>query len=338
MRPGDEVLGMADCFAESLSREQKSAVRDTAALRRFQSASLEMKIAYTSAKMRAFLEYMDGKVYVSFSGGKDSTVLLDLARQVAPDMPAVFFDTGLEFPEIRAHVKSFGNVEIVKPKASFREVVTAYGYPVVSKNVSQKVWQARNGSEAALKLFSETKGRFAMYRYRYLLDAPFPISNKCCDIMKKAPAHDYWKRTGRAPIIGTRCEESQFRTDSWLHHGEMVLNCTPPRCNPMAIWTASDVDAYIERRGLKLADVYYMGYKRTGCMYCLYGAQGDGTPNRVQLLKKTHPAQWERMMKPLDEGGFGMGEVCDFLGIATGKDQQSLGGKEDDCDEAGDDA
>lgn len=44
------------------------------------------------------------------------------------------------------------------------------------------------------------------------------------------------------------------------------------------------------------------------------------------------------MMKPLDEGGFGMGEVCDFLGIATGKGQQSLGGKEDDCDEAGDDA
>ena len=331
---------MTDCFAESLFREQESAVRDTAALRRFQSAPLVMKIAYTSAKIRAFSQYMDGKVYVSFSGGKDSTVLLDLARQVAPEMPAVFFDTGLEFPEIRAHVKSYSNVEIVKPKASFREVVTAYGYPVVSKNVSQKVQQARNGSEAALKLFSETKGRYAMNRYRYLLDAPFPISNRCCDIMKKAPAHDYWKRTGRAPIIGTRCEESQLRADSWLHHGEMVLNCTPPRCNPMAIWTASDVDAYIEQRGLKLADVYYMGYKRTGCMYCLYGAQGDGTPNRVQLLKKTHPAQWERMMKPLDEGGFGMGEVCDFLGIATGKGQQSLGGnaevKEDD--EAGDDA
>ena len=102
-------------------------------LKELQSKSLEEKIQISTARIIEWYEHWDGKVAVSFSGGKDSTVLLDLVRNVYPDVIAVYSDTGLEFPEIRTFVKSFDNVAIVKPKLTFGEVVTKFGYPVISK-------------------------------------------------------------------------------------------------------------------------------------------------------------------------------------------------------------
>lgn len=72
-----------------------------------QAWPLERKIRVTQAKILEWYHHYGGKVAVSFSGGKDSTVLLDLARRAFPDMPAVFVDTGLEYPEIREFVKTF---------------------------------------------------------------------------------------------------------------------------------------------------------------------------------------------------------------------------------------
>lgn len=79
-----------------------------------QSWSLEHKIQVTQTRIIEWYERNDGKVYISFSGGKDSTVLLDLARRIYPDIPAVFVDTGLEYPEIKEFVKTIPNVEGVK--------------------------------------------------------------------------------------------------------------------------------------------------------------------------------------------------------------------------------
>ena len=93
-------------------------------LKELQSKPLEEKIQISLARIIEWYEHWDGKVYVSFSGGKDSTVLLDLVRRVYPDVPAVFSDTGLEFPEIREFVKSFDNVEWVKPDLSFLTILS----------------------------------------------------------------------------------------------------------------------------------------------------------------------------------------------------------------------
>ena len=82
-------------------------------------------------------------VYVSFSGGKDSTVLLDIARRLYPDIKAVFIDTGLEYPEIRQFVKQFDNVDWLKPRITFRQVIERYGYPFISKEVSECVYGAK---------------------------------------------------------------------------------------------------------------------------------------------------------------------------------------------------
>ena len=90
------------------------------------------------------------KIYVSFSGGKDSTVLLDLVRRAIKDVPAVFIDTGLEYPEIRQFVKTIDNVIILKPEMNFRKVIETYGYPLVSKEVAQKIYEARQKPDGAV--------------------------------------------------------------------------------------------------------------------------------------------------------------------------------------------
>lgn len=84
-------------------------------LRQMQSLPLRAKIRMTEARIRAWHDYWNGNIYISFSGGKDSTVLLDIARKLYPDIQAVYVDTGLEYPEVRDHVKTVDNVEWLYP-------------------------------------------------------------------------------------------------------------------------------------------------------------------------------------------------------------------------------
>lgn len=113
-------------------------------LYQMQSLPLSIKIRMTEQRIRNWVEEygVDG-VYVSFSGGKDSTVLLDIARRLYPNIKAAFVDTGLEYPEIRNFVRNFENVDWLKPKLTFRQVIEKYGYPFISKEVSECVYGAR---------------------------------------------------------------------------------------------------------------------------------------------------------------------------------------------------
>lgn len=100
-------------------------------------------------------------MYISFSGGKDSTVLLDLVRSEYPNVKAVFVDTGLEYPEIRSFVKTFDNVEILKPKKNFKQVIQEYGYPFFSKENAQKIYEIKHTGSEILKhnrLHGDSKG------------------------------------------------------------------------------------------------------------------------------------------------------------------------------------
>ena len=109
---------------------------------------MHSKVLLTQARIVEFyggyhpgMEY--GGAYVSFSGGKDSTVLLDIARKIYPEIPAVFSNTGLEYPEIRRFAKAHNNVEVVQPKMPFNEVISRYGYPLIGKEVAEAIYYAR---------------------------------------------------------------------------------------------------------------------------------------------------------------------------------------------------
>ena len=109
-------------------------------LRQKQALPLNLKIALTKDRIRQWVhEFGEDGVYVSFSGGKDSTVLLHIVRSMYPDVKAVFCDTGLEYPAVRAFVKGIDNVDVLKPKMTFKEVIKKYGYPIISKEVGSAV-------------------------------------------------------------------------------------------------------------------------------------------------------------------------------------------------------
>lgn len=114
-------------------------------LKIMQGWSLERKIRVTQTRIMEWYMRYDGQVFISFSGGKDSTVLLDLARRVYPDIPAVYVDTGLEYPELRDFVKTKDNVIWLRPRYPFTQIIEKYGYPIISKEVSDVINGARKG-------------------------------------------------------------------------------------------------------------------------------------------------------------------------------------------------
>lgn len=303
-------------------------------LKQAQALPLEAKIVKTELRIREFYDHFNGEVYVSFSGGKDSTVLLDIARSLYPDIPAVFFDTGLEYPELKEFVRTIDNVEVRRPNRSFRQVIEEFGYPIISKRIAGYVYTAKRdpNSVRAKTLRGEIPTKtfgFGDGKWAYLVDAPFNISDYCCDVMKKQPAHKYQKETGRYPIIGTLAEESISRRNIWLQQGCNAFNTAEPISRPLSFWTEQDILQYIQDKNLPYASVYgdikknrkgkleTTGEDRTGCIFCAFGCHMEKEPNRFQLLKKTHPKLWEYCMKPWDEGGLGMKEVLDYIHIKT---------------------
>ena len=109
-----------------------------------QALPLNLKIAMTKTRIREWIrEYGTDGVYVSFSGGKDSTVLLDIVRQEYPEVKAMFVDVPTQYPELKEFAMSFDNVDIVKPKINFMSVCEKYGFPLISKEVSECVEGAR---------------------------------------------------------------------------------------------------------------------------------------------------------------------------------------------------
>ena len=123
-----------------MSNGSKHTISD---LYQMQSLPLDTKIKMTQRRIQEWYDTYDGRVFISFSGGKDSTVLLDIARKIYPDMKGVYFLSGIELPSVTKFATSIPNVEIVHPKKAFIATVKEYGYPVVSKEVSQKASEAR---------------------------------------------------------------------------------------------------------------------------------------------------------------------------------------------------
>lgn len=383
-------------------------------LQQLQALPLKLKISLTKQRIRQWIhEFGEDGVYVSFSGGKDSTVLLHLVRQEYPNVKAVFVDTGLEYPEIRQFVKTFDNVEWLKPKMTFKQVIQKYGYPFISKEVSEKVYYAKRyltwwldhnsidrptdrpttygmcellgiprksylrkmgiipdesmnevfnpDSAAPFKakaLFgavthkengietNETSKMFDYSRYKWMINSPFMVSNKCCDVMKKSPIHIYKKKTGRHSMTAQMASESKLRTQQWLKNGCNGFDMKSPISNPMSFWTEQDVLLYIYTENIPIcsvygdivkdtevdgqmdfSDVYGMelfdlcipvlkttGCDRTGCMFCGFGCHlekpGEG---RFERMKVTHPKQYDYIMRPWEQGGLNYKAVIDWI-------------------------
>jgi 3'-phosphoadenosine 5'-phosphosulfate sulfotransferase (PAPS reductase)/FAD synthetase len=283
-------------------------------LKQRQILPLKAKISMTNRRIREWYEHYNGKVYVAFSGGKDSTVLLHLVRKLYLDVPAVFCDTGLEYPEIREFVKTFENVITIRPKMNFKQVLEKYGYPVISKTVAATLHRLRdcNLTERYRNklLYGDERGDAGRLpkKYRYLLHAPFKISEQCCDVMKKRPFKKYEKESGRKAFIGTMTEDSRNREIQYLREG--CNNYTKELSMPLSFWLQKDIWDYIKKKKLQYCSVYNTGVSNTGCIFCMFGVQFDGDPNRFQCMAKSHPKLYDYCLNKL-----GLKEILEFINI-----------------------
>lgn len=321
-------------------------------LKMLQSLPFEVKVLKTQQRIRDWVTHFGvNGVYVSFSGGKDSTVLLHIVRNMYPNVEAVFVNTGLEYPEIQRFVKNFDNVTVIYPEMSFKDVISTYGYPLLSKSIASKIEASRQGLKWAKKYLEGTattrNGMPSLYnvkKYKPLVDVDFNISSKCCNIMKKKPIHKYEKLSGKVPIIATMASESKTRLAGWLRTGCNAFDGKNVISKPMSFWTEQDVLKYIYKYDIKIASVYgdiFMGQSkgcklcttgcgRTGCIFCGFGAHLEKGEGRFEKLKQTHPKQYDFCMhggaydtdglwKP-DKNGLGMSHVIEVLNRLYGKD------------------
>lgn len=190
---------------------------------------------------------------------------------------------------------------------------------------------------------SGDRSMFSCERYQFFLDAPFEICNRCCNVMKKEPMHRYEKQTKRVPMTAQTASESRLRTQVWLRNGCNAFNAKKQISNPMSFWTEQDVLLYIYKNKLPIASVYgdvvkdkeiigqmdlgdfglfddetpllrTTGATRTGCIFCGFGCHLEkNKTGRFEMLKETHPKQYEYIMKPWEEGGLGYKEVIDWI-------------------------
>lgn len=288
--------------------------------------SLDLKIAKSKLRIEEYVRIFGvNNVYVSFSGGKDSTVLLHLCRQLFPTIKGVYCDTGLEYPEVKQHVKLTENIEIIRPKIGFKEVLSKYGYPVVSKEQSQYIRQyntAKSEKTKNTRINGNKWGRGKISeKWKFLINAPFKISDQCCDVMKKKPFKEYEKLTGRKPIIGTMACESELRKTWYLKNGCNAFSASRVKSTPIGFWNEQDVLNYIKMYNLKIPSVYgdilnndnkltLSGCDRTGCVYCLYGIHQEKGENRIQRLSKTHPELYNYCLNNLE-----LKNVMDYMNI-----------------------
>ena len=296
-------------------------------LYQMQSLPLSAKISMTARRINEWVnEFGEDGVYLSFSGGKDSTVLGHIIREVCgyKNIPFVFVDVPTQYPELKQFAMTFDNLVILKPKISFAEVCEKYGFPLFSKEISECVADSRkyirildrqtdrqteipfayriadligidrrvdeentayqnlkmgNIPSEILKAPVRVKQLFgvkcdnfgSMYdrsRYLFMLDAPFDVSNQCCKVMKKQPAHEYAKKTGRKPMTATMATESKLRASNWIKHGCNAFESKNPISNPMSFWTEQDVLLYIKENNLPICSVY-------GDVVTDYGSMGQ---------------------------------------------------------------
>lgn len=202
-----------------------------------------------------------GQIYLAFSGGKDSTVLKHIVDSMYNDVPSVFMDTGLEYPEIRKFALNQPNVIALKPRKNFKEILFKYGYPVPSKDVAGRIVDAKSfikkgksGTNFSyLKLIGEYRnkdGSISMFnkkKWGFLLDAPFNVSADCCYWMKKSVGNSYTAKSGRKTMTATMADESQLRTARWLQYGCNSFDAKKPTSAPMSFWTENDVLHYLSK-------------------------------------------------------------------------------------------
>lgn len=288
---------------------------------------LDTKILKAVHRIEDLYFQTKGNCYISFSGGKDSTVLLELIKMsidsyVLPKqgIKAVFIDTGVEMQATIDFVKwckesgYYKNIEIIRPQTPYAIVLQKYGKPMKSKMKSEFInrWQNGSRSESTMdylvygknpntgKQFSRTKLADKDF---HMLHPCFEIkaSQKCCDYMKKKPAKYYEQKNNiDGKIVGIRAGEGGARQMALMkrmknggklctyYNGKTLVKA------PIIDWTDDDIEKFVKKYNVPLSKAYTeYGMTRTGCYGCPYSLD---LKSNLKILYDYEPNRYKSAM------------------------------------------
>lgn len=251
-----------------------------------------------------------GACCLSFSGGKDSTVVLALIKSLGLDIPAVFCDTKIELDATYNFVEwvneNYYPVEIIKPEKSFSEVLKEYGKPIKSKMRSHtlRAYQNNPNCKSATALFNKKvhKASIANKDFHILHpDFNIKVSPACCDYLKKKPFEKHIKENDLAGYFtGERISEGgarAFQAEKRVKEGKPI--CTKISGNytvkaPIIDWSDEMVEEFIKRENVPLSEAYTKyGMSRTGCCCCPFSKE---LAEDLKMLWEYEPQKYKASM------------------------------------------
>ena len=281
---------------------------------------LEMAVEDAIFRIKRDYERTNGKIYLGFSGGKDSTVLahLIMMSELPTNIPFVFADTGIEMEAIKNFVNNFpySNVIKVKPRKPFSKIIKEYGKPSISKiksealNTYQKHIDDPFSTARTRQLITgkrEKNGETSDLTTSYKLankhmhflhpDTEFKVANKCCMYLKKYPSQDFAKENDMyGNFTGVRAAEGGIRSTmykscvsiSTKNNHEFITSM------PIIDWTDEVLEKFIKEYNIELSDAYTKyGCTRTGCCGCPFS---KNLKTELKILYHFEPNKYKAMM------------------------------------------
>lgn len=273
---------------------------------------LDYKIMLAKRRIKTAIDaHGINNCYISFSGGKDSTVLSHLILSMGYKIEHVYSNTRLEYPECVNFANKWCKKHNVKLTMVFPDVMPIdiwkkYGYPMFSKEVSEILERTRNHKSVNPKKLKRVE-KFIQYK-------DLKLSSRCCYFLKKKPMIEWQKKSGKTvAIMGVRAEESQMRRAVWVRKGCIYQTKKQKQTvvHPIVFFTDKDIWEYAKRFKIKFADIYYKGFDRNGCYCCGFGCHLTNDNNFVKL-KKINPTLWKNVMNH-----WGFQKICKKCNINT---------------------
>jgi 3'-phosphoadenosine 5'-phosphosulfate sulfotransferase (PAPS reductase)/FAD synthetase len=272
-------------------------------LNRYQKIGIEGKIKYAH-RILDMIFSKHNKPIICWSGGKDSTAVLHLCRLYKPDIPVIYSDSGVDFPETRQFIKHLANkwnlnIYIAKPKKgeSFWDCVKNYGWPIFSKSISANVEKALRSRNIRDQMSPLEK---------ILAKNDIRISTRCCYFVREKPSKAIEKALNAdIKILGLTALESRARVRLWVDHGDYYYvkhyfgkNVGIWKANPISIWTDKDVWKYHKINSIPHCKLYDMGHKRNGCWPCAMGIRNG----QLKRLRQSHPKLFKYLITQTEMG------------------------------------
>lgn len=258
---------------------------------------------------------LENKLYISFSGGKDSTVLSCLVDIALPgnNIPRGYINTGIEYKAVVDFVKESmladKRITIISPHKNILEVLRNNGYPFKSKEHSQKVALfQKSGMIKTVRDYlglGKKKTFLCPHNLKYQFRDSFglKLSDKCCFELKKKPAAEWSELNGKpVTITGIRQSEKGLRSSMQGCTVFYDKDCKSlHKFHPLFPLTEEWIDEFIKRNNIRLCKLYYPPYnfERTGCKGCPFNLN---LQDALEVMENFFPAerkQCEMIWKPV---------------------------------------